>query len=117
MSLRLRLGGLLRLRVEFLLLVLDSLVKRLHDLSLKLMYFSTIVNAHSEDRASIDETLRENPQDGIREITLGRCDEPCDCKGIAAYEHGEGGPKLNAYFGVSHCSLHLGKYYQAFSFV
>ena len=49
MSLRLRLGGLLRLRVEFLLLVLNSFVKRLHDLSLKLMYFSTIVNAYPED--------------------------------------------------------------------
>ena len=49
MSLRLRLGGLLRLRVEFLLLVLDSLVKRLHDFTLKLRDLAPIIDAYSED--------------------------------------------------------------------
>ena len=49
MSLRLRLGGLLRLRVEFLLLFLNSFVKRLHDLSLKLRDLASIIDAYSED--------------------------------------------------------------------
>ena len=64
MSLRLCLGGLLRLRVEFLLLVLDSLVKRLHDFAFKLMYFSTMLRIEEYEKESIrfSELFRTIPQ-------------------------------------------------------